>query len=258
MAVEFGCSNPSLWREALSAYESRIESLNKSNLVSLDDYYRNHLPPLLRQRNPNPFITTSELSQLMRWKLARGKWRPRLLDFVSALDEDLVKSASRKAFKSLPDISKAVSELTVLKGVGPATASAILAAYAPDLAPFMSDEAMEAALGNSKDYTAKQYLLFANKLQTKAKVPAIVDELIDLFYKIPFIIKNYKNVNAIDHQMEDNMQELSSEEATFTPSDVERALWSSVVGTKLLSSKPSTEHKTQTTTSKSSRGKRKR
>ncbi|XP_024029930.1 uncharacterized protein LOC21390497 isoform X2 [Morus notabilis] len=192
MAVEFGCSNPSLWREALSAYESRIESLNKSNLVSLDDYYRNHLPPLLRQRNPNPFITTSELSQLMRWKLARGKWRPRLLDFVSALDEDLVKSASRKAFKSLPDISKAVSELTVLKGVGPATASAILAAYAPDLAPFMSDE------------------------------------------------------------------ELSSEEATFTPSDVERALWSSVVGTKLLSSKPSTEHKTQTTTSKSSRGKRKR
>lgn len=79
-----------------------------------------------------------------------------------------------------------------------------------------------------------------------------------IFYKIPFIIQNYKNVNAIDHQMEDNMQELSSEEATFTPSDVERALWSSVVGTKLLSSKPSTEHKTQTTTSKSSRGKRKR
>lgn len=66
--------------------------------------------------------------------------RPRLLDFVSALDEDLVKSASQKAFKSLPDVSKAISELTVLKGVGPATASAILAAYAPDVAPFMSDE----------------------------------------------------------------------------------------------------------------------
>lgn len=31
-------------------------------------------------------------------------------------------------------------------------------------------KAMEAALGNSKDYTAKQYLLFANKLQAKAKV----------------------------------------------------------------------------------------
>lgn len=62
------------------------------------------------------------------------------MDFVSSLDEALVKSASQKAFQSLPDISKAISELTVLKGVGPATASALLAAYAPDVAPFMSDE----------------------------------------------------------------------------------------------------------------------
>lgn len=67
-------------------------------------------------------------------------FRPRLLDFVSSLDEALVKSSSQKAFQSLPDVSKAVSELTVLKGVGPATASAVLAAYVPDLAPFMSDE----------------------------------------------------------------------------------------------------------------------
>ena len=52
-----------------------------------------------------------------------------------------------------------------------------------------------------------------------------------------------------------NMQELSSDEATFTPSDVERALWSSVVGEKLLSSKSDADHKTS---SKSSGGKRKR
>ncbi|KAL5558714.1 hypothetical protein UlMin_034925 [Ulmus minor] len=216
--MEFGCSNPSLWQEALSAYPSRIQYLNKPNLISFDDYYRNQLPPLLHQRNPNPHITKSELSKLMQWKLTRGKWRPRLLDFVSALDEDLVKSVSQKAFQSLPDISKAISELTVLKGVGPATASAVLAAYAPDVAPFMSDEAMEVALGNSKDYTAKQYLIFANKLQNKAK-------------------------------------ELSSEEVTFTPSDLERALWSSVVGEK-QSSQLDPDPKTQA--SKNPRRKRKR
>jgi 3-methyladenine DNA glycosylase/8-oxoguanine DNA glycosylase len=62
------------------------------------------------------------------------------LDFVSALDEDVVKRASEKAFESLPDISKAISELSALKGVGPATASAVLAAFAPNLTPFMSDE----------------------------------------------------------------------------------------------------------------------
>lgn len=166
--MDFDCSDLSVWKEALSSYSARIQSLNKPNLVYLDEFYRIQLPSLIHQRNPNPYITTPELSKLMQWKLSRGKWRyhdfthtfslhlyarvvigewwvcahfrPRLLDFVSSLDESLVKSASQKAFESLPDISKAVSQLTVLKGVGPATASAVLAAYAPNLAPFMSDE----------------------------------------------------------------------------------------------------------------------
>ncbi|KAL9396457.1 hypothetical protein Peur_010710 [Populus x canadensis] len=195
--MDFGSSDVSLWKNSLSAYPARIQSLNKPNLVSLDDFYRIELPSLIHQRNPDPHITTPELSKLMQWKLSRGKWRPRLLDFVASLDESHVKSASQKAFESLPDVSKAVSALTVLKGVGPATASAVLAAYAPDVAPFMSDEAMEAVLGNSKDYTLKQYLLFVDKLQTKSK-------------------------------------ELSSVRDIFTPSDIERALWSSAVGAKLL------------------------
>ncbi|KAJ6685770.1 hypothetical protein OIU79_015729 [Salix purpurea] len=172
--MDFGSSDVSLWKNSLDAYSTRIQSLNKPNLVSLDDFYRVELPSLIHQRNPGPHITTLELSKLMQWKLSRGKWRPRLLDFVSSLDESHVKSASQKAFESLPDVSKAVSALTVLKGVGPATASAVLAAYAPDVAPFMSDEAMEAVLGNSKEYTLKQYLLFVDKLQTKSKE---IDEL---------------------------------------------------------------------------------
>ncbi|KAK7291035.1 hypothetical protein RIF29_05890 [Crotalaria pallida] len=215
--MDFGCSDVSVWKEALSTYSSRINSLsltkNKPNLVSLDEFYCTHLPSLIHRRNPNPFITTDDLSQLMQWKLTRGKWRPRLLDFVSSIDDNVVKSTSEKAFQSLPDISKAISELTVLKGVGPATASAVLAAFAPELVPFMSDEAMVAALGNSKDYTLKQYLRFADKLQMKAK-------------------------------------ELRSEGVSFTPSDVERALWSYAVGKSTApelnhdpKTKPSTSYK---------------
>uniref|UniRef100_A0A1D1ZF73 Ena/VASP-like protein n=1 Tax=Anthurium amnicola TaxID=1678845 RepID=A0A1D1ZF73_9ARAE len=190
------CSDLGAWREALSSYPATLESLQKPHLLPLDDFYRDQLPLLLRQRDPDPFITKPELSQLMQWKLSRGKWRPRLQDFVSKLEETQVESASRKAFRSLPDLSKAVSELTVLKGVGPATASAVIAAYAPDVAPFMSDEAMVAALGNKKEYTLKQYLVFAKKLQEKSK-------------------------------------ELCKEECNFTASDVERALWSFNVGGKL-------------------------
>ncbi|KAI5392509.1 hypothetical protein KIW84_077059 [Lathyrus oleraceus] len=66
--------------------------------------------------------------------------RPRLLDFVSSIEDAVVKRASEKAFESLPDVEKAISELSALKGVGPATASAVLAAFAPNLTPFMSDE----------------------------------------------------------------------------------------------------------------------
>lgn len=219
--MDFACSDLSVWKEVLSAYKSRIQTLsirkNKPDLVSLDDFYCKQLTSLIQQRNPNPFITTTELSKLMQWKLTRGKWRPRLLDFVSSLDDTLVKSASQKAFLSLPDISKAVTELTVLKGVGPATASAVLAAFAPHLTPFMSDEAMEAALGNSKDYSLKQYLKFAEKLQMKAA-------------------------------------ELSSEGDSFTPSDVERALWSFAVG---QSSAPQANEDPKTKPSKSSKRKRK-
>ncbi|GJY55988.1 hypothetical protein Tco_0455103 [Tanacetum coccineum] len=39
-----------------------------------------------------------------------------LLDFVLSLDEDVVVYASQKAFKSLTNVSKSISELTALKG----------------------------------------------------------------------------------------------------------------------------------------------
>lgn len=53
----------------------------------------------------------------------RGKFRPRLTELVQTNSEEDVKAASTKAFKALPDISAAISALTVLRAVGPATAS---------------------------------------------------------------------------------------------------------------------------------------
>ena len=53
-----------------------------------------------------------------------------------------------------------------LQGVGPATGSAILSAFDSSI-PWMSDEAMAAALG-SKDYTVKKFKELLDALRKKA------------------------------------------------------------------------------------------
>ncbi|KAL2630641.1 hypothetical protein R1flu_015327 [Riccia fluitans] len=194
--LTFSSSDLVKWSEALASYEKALQCLDNSKLSSLDKWYREELPCLIRGRQP-PYLSQAELKKLMEWKLTRGKWRPGLMKFISALSEKDVEEASQKAFAAVPDLKQAITHLTVLKGVGPATASAVLAVYAPDVAPFMSDEAMIAALGNAKDYTLKQYLLLAEKLQNKAK------------------------------ELTGNQNDASSESGTldWTPSNVERAIW---------------------------------
>lgn len=59
---------------------------------------------------------------------------------ISALSDSSVRSASEKAFAVLPHLPAALKEITALKGVGPATASAVLSVHSPHVAPFMSDE----------------------------------------------------------------------------------------------------------------------
>lgn len=47
---------------------------------------------------------------------------------------------TKKAFRKLPNLEQALTALSNLKGVGITMASALLAAAAPDSAPFMADE----------------------------------------------------------------------------------------------------------------------
>lgn len=121
------------------------------------------------------------------WKLTRGTWRPRLLDFAKQHSQATVKAASEAAVKALeaadkpasrddrdahasPDerrVRAALKPLTELKGIGPATASALLAVVHP-MCPFMSDELLQAVFG-AREYTVKQYVQLVQEVGKKAR-----------------------------------------------------------------------------------------
>lgn len=74
---------------------------------------------------------------------------------------------TKKAFKKLPNIESAMTALSNLKGVGTATASALIAAASPEIAPFMADECVQAIPEmEGSDYTAKEYLNFVKHIKT--------------------------------------------------------------------------------------------
>lgn len=77
-----------------------------------------------------------------------GKFRPKLLQLVSSNSEAEIKSTTQSAFAPLlsetaiqGNTSAALNTLIQLKGIGPASASLLLAVFRPDEVPFFSDEA---------------------------------------------------------------------------------------------------------------------
>ena len=107
--------------------------------MELDAWLLNELPNTIRSRSPS-FMNQSEVSKLMSWKLTKGKWRPKLQMYVDALHDNDVIEATKQAFAQCDEQEwrQAFKHVTELKGIGPATASAILSAYDPAI-PFMAE-----------------------------------------------------------------------------------------------------------------------
>ncbi|KAG0351381.1 hypothetical protein BG005_009166 [Podila minutissima] len=162
------------WDAILNKYsialDHHVASKKDDTLAELDEWYQNTLPTILATRKPQS-IDSSELCKLMSWKLKRGKFRPNLAKLAASNADSVVKAASQKAFALIASSSlkAALAEMSSLKGVGPATASAILCAAAPEKVPFMADETMASvpSLGPIA-YTAGYYLKFAEKVIDKA------------------------------------------------------------------------------------------
>ncbi|XP_041431807.1 uncharacterized protein LOC121397877 [Xenopus laevis] len=166
----FHSEDPKVWQRTSDLYWDVIEAkgTKKKKLISLDKWYQEQLPPCIAAR-PQKHLTREELVKLMEWKLTRGKFRPRLQQLVASNPDGAVETCTGKAFELLPDVSAAINELCQLKGIGPATASAVLAAGAPELTAFMADEAVESIPGLTPvQYTLKHYLRYLEELQRKA------------------------------------------------------------------------------------------
>ena len=126
------------WRDALERYDDVISRQGVTNLPERDTWYRNELPKAIAHR-AKPHVTLAELVKLTEWKMSRGEWRARNLVLVRGNDAAAVVATTTTALSMIPHPTKPISEIAKLDGVGPATASAVAAATAPDVYPFFDE-----------------------------------------------------------------------------------------------------------------------
>jgi hypothetical protein len=156
------------WQRAYNAYGDVVARQDAGDLPDLDRWYRNELVDTLSTRRP-PHLEPDELVGVTLWKMRRGEWRPRNLALVKSNDPAAVRTATEQAFASVDTPRRALDHLCTLAGVGAATASAVLAAFRPDLYPFLDDLVGAALpeLGEPK-FTVPYYLRYAEALRQRA------------------------------------------------------------------------------------------
>ncbi|KAK5171247.1 uncharacterized protein LTR77_004391 [Saxophila tyrrhenica] len=177
---------PRQFDSLLSAYHKTVPE----KLVELDEKRYVDIPSRINERAPLSERTSlylEEVVTLVDWKLAHGKFRPKLRQLVQQNDEELVLDITRHAFmayavvpkgeistKGTAAVKAALGWLTKLRGIGPATASLILSAGDPEDAPFFSDElfrwcmcedAAETRKRRDIKYNVKEYLELFDRVQ---------------------------------------------------------------------------------------------
>ena len=168
MAMPWQDDNHAAWSAALATYPDVVAARVVSRLPELDTWYRDELPGLLAARSPVQ-ITHEELVRVTEWKMKRGAWRARNLVLVRGNDPSEVERLSREAFALVPEPRKPVARIAELAGVGPATASAVLAAVHPDLYPFFDEDvAVQIPDLGPVAFTMPYYLRYATRLRERA------------------------------------------------------------------------------------------
>jgi hypothetical protein len=153
-----------VWQTQLAAYDAKL--VGSERLPALDTFVHAELPQRLAAQG---HIDLPQLLKVVEWKMKRGKFRARNLWLVGQNASAVVQAASARAIAAMPDPRTPIAALCELDGVGPATASAVLAALRPDVYPFFDEDvaAQVPGLGAVK-FTLPYYLRYAEALRQKA------------------------------------------------------------------------------------------
>jgi hypothetical protein len=156
-------------RRALDDYASVVAAQGVTKLAERDRWYHEELPRAIASRSP-AYVTLDELVRTTEWKMSRGEWRARNLVLLRGNEPDAVIATSADALATIPHPTKPISTLAKLGGVGPATASAVVAAAAPELYPFF-DELVAAQLPElgKVAWTLGYYTRYADALRARSK-----------------------------------------------------------------------------------------
>ncbi|CAK7269510.1 hypothetical protein SEPCBS57363_003636 [Sporothrix epigloea] len=144
------------------------------------DSFRYSEAPSIFGRAGGRAMTKADVQKLVEWKLRHGKFRPTLMKLVSSNDDQSTKTLIETAVTTYRTIvveklaeSKgshkltghveaalaAVKDVSALKGVGPATASLLMAVHFPKTCIFFSDEAYAWLAGGSGHSAPSKYNL---------------------------------------------------------------------------------------------------
>jgi hypothetical protein len=171
MSTESGLwssSDARAWRAALARYPDVVAAQGVASLPDLDRWYSDELPAAITAR-AQPHVTLDELVKVTEWKMARGIWRARNLALVRANQRANVVEVSGGALEAVPHPTSPISTLAKLDGVGPATASAVVAAYAPRTYPFFDELVAGQVPGlGAVAWTLGYYARYAEALRERA------------------------------------------------------------------------------------------
>lgn len=169
------------WEGALSRYADVIARQGVAKLPDLDGWYHEELPGLIAKRR-TPHVTHAEMVKVTEWKMARGVWRAPNLVLVKGNTPEEVVAASTEALSKVPHPKAPIVALATLAGVGPATASAVVAAAAPNVYPFFDEWVAGQVSGLGKvAWTLGYYAKYADALRVRASAlggawtPAMVE-----------------------------------------------------------------------------------